>query len=71
MKPLMIYEYTGQGFDGGTDATDHLVFWFASPSEESADALAKRLNLNKGDTVGPVGTSAGHHTLAAVDAVIP
>lgn len=33
---MKVYEKLLEGYYGGTDETDHLVKWIASPSEEAA-----------------------------------
>ena len=40
---FLTFDVTRVGYDGGTDATDHLVWWIQTPSEA---ALKKFLNKN-------------------------
>lgn len=42
---MTIYELTLKGFDGSTDATDHLVKWVDAPSEEAVTFFAKANGL--------------------------
>ena len=41
----MIFEVTQKGFDGSTDATDHLVQWIDAPSLEALGRFILKQNL--------------------------
>lgn len=40
---MKTYELTQQGFNGATDATDHLIKWVSASSIESARDFSKTL----------------------------
>lgn len=44
---MKTFELTLKGFDGGTDATDHLVKWISAPSEDALNAWIERYKLGE------------------------
>ena len=41
MPNLKVYQATPRGFDGGTDKTDMLILWIASPNRQLVDEYLK------------------------------
>jgi len=60
-KKMKVYEVTLEGFDGGTDETDHLILWITAPNVKRVFAFLDGQGI-KYETVFPIGvdlTSGG------------